>query len=84
MINLSSGISTPASSYSVLGEPNPCPQFVDITKEWSYCKIIGEEVADGAPCYEVEWCWSLIPKASIGHPELVAEYEARKARALAC
>ena len=35
------------------------------------------------PCYEMEWCSSLIPKASVGNKEVVAEYEARKARAQA-
>jgi hypothetical protein len=47
---------------------------VDINQEWEFHKIIGEEVVDGEPYYEVEWCSLLIPKDSIGHIELVAEY----------
>jgi hypothetical protein len=76
-------ISTPAASDSALGASRICPQFVDLNREWEYRGIIGEEVIDVVPCYEMEWCSSLVPKASVGHTELVAEYEARKARARA-
>ena len=72
-----------SASGSFLRAPRICPQFVDINQEWEYRKIIGDEVVGGVPCYEVEWCSSLIPKASVRSKEVVAEYEARKARARA-
>jgi hypothetical protein len=70
-------------SGSFLGAPRICPQFVDINQEWEYRRIIGEEVVGGVSCYEMEWCSLLIPKASVGNKEMVAEYEARKSRARA-
>ena len=79
----SASLSAPAASDSALGASRICPQFVDINQEWEYRKIIGEELVDGVSCYEIEWCSSLIPKASVKHRELVAEYEARRARARA-
>jgi hypothetical protein len=74
---------SPTTSGSALGASRICPQFVDINQAWEYRKIIGDEVVDGVPCYEMEWCSSLIPKASVGNKEVVAEYEARKERARA-
>jgi hypothetical protein len=71
------------TSGSALGASQICPQFVDINQEWEYRKIIGDEVVDGVPCYEMEWCSSLIPRASVRNKEVVAEYEARKVRARA-
>jgi hypothetical protein len=56
---------------------------VDINQEWEYCKIIGEEVVRGVPCYEMEWCASLIPQASVKNDVVIAKYEARTARARA-
>jgi hypothetical protein len=76
-------ISTPAVSSSALGASRICPKFVDINQEWEYREIISDEVVDGVPCYEMEWCSSLIPKAWVENKELVAVYEARKERARA-
>ena len=74
-------LSTPAAPDFALEASRICPQFVDINQEWEYREIIGEEIVDGVPCYEMEWCSSLIPKTWVQNNELVAEYEARKARA---
>lgn len=69
---------------SAIGAPKICPQFVDIGQEWEYSRVLGEEVIGGVSYYEVEWCSSLIPKSSIQNIEVLAEYEARKARARVC
>jgi hypothetical protein len=69
---------------SAIGVPKICPQFVDIGQEWEYRRVLGEEVVGGVSYYEVEWCSSLIPKSSVRNIEVLAEYEARKARARAC
>ena len=82
--SISSGsISIPSTLDSTLQSTRMCPQFVDINQEWEYRRIIGEEVVGGVSYYETEWCSSLIPKASVKNDEVVAEYEARKARARA-
>jgi hypothetical protein len=55
---------------------------VDINQHWEYLRIIGEEDVDGLPCYEMDWCPSLIPKAEVKiNEEEVGEHEARKTRA---
>jgi hypothetical protein len=74
-------LSSPAPPDSALGASRICPQFVDINQHWEYRRIIGEEDVDGVPCYEMDWCPSLVPKAEVKNEEVVAEYEARKARA---
>ncbi|KIM92535.1 hypothetical protein OIDMADRAFT_62494 [Oidiodendron maius Zn] len=76
----SASLSTPAAPDS-LGVSRICPQFVDINQHWEYRKIIGEEDVDGVPCYEMDWCPSLIPKSEVKNEDVVAEYETRKARA---
>jgi hypothetical protein len=76
-------IPTLAIHDSAIGAPKICPQFVDVGQEWDSRRVLGEEVVGGVSCYEVEWCSSLIPKSSVRNIEVLAEYEARKARARA-
>ena len=57
---------------------------MDISQEWECRRVLGEEVIGGVFYYEIEWCSSLIPKSSVRNTEVLAEYEARKARARVC
>lgn len=55
----------PGALDSPLGASRICPQFVDINQHWEYLRIIGEEDVDGLPCYEMDWCPSLIPTVEV-------------------
>ena len=54
---------------------------MDANQEWEIREITSEEDVDDLPHCLVNWCLTLISKDSMENAqELVAEYEARKAR----
>lgn len=78
---ISADISTPLLPESAPGDLELSPQLMDANWEWPMREIKGDEIIDGEKHYEVEWHSSLIPESAMGNAlELVAEYEARKAR----